>query len=995
MGWAAPIAIVALAAFLRMYRLDSVPPAFSFDEAAHAVDALDILAGHHFLFSPKLQGVESFFMYCVAGAFYLMGPSPFAQRLVSALIGIATVAATYLMVREMFREEGERKRNWLGVFTAAGLATSFWHLNYSRIGLEVSMTPFFAALSFYFLWRGLHRDRIGDYILSGVFMGLNSYTHLPARFMPIPVVIFFVTRFLLKPSQGWRALRPLVIIGLAALVTYAPMGIYFLLHPADFFGRAAITSIFNPAMHGGDFWGTLWRSLSGTFGAFGFTSDPNWLANLPGKPILNLPLAALFWLGVAITLVRIRRGPYLFVFLAWFTLLLPAVITPERTPHYSRMMITACVVHVFPAMALVELGGVLEWVLKLGKNLWFALSAPELRYSVGYPEFSPAWQKWAAGVVRVLAYIAVSLLFAWTGFVTYRDYFDVWAKSDAHYLEFHGYAVELAEHIRAESNPDAIYIIPRDIRAGEFYHHYTLDFFLRDGAPYWYVPMQEENVPRLLTEACRGKRVVRLIRWKMDKHREADPKQFVDMLLEKFGERESTQSFPAYDIVTYRLPSAAVDFTRAPESVRLGIDFGDKIRLEEAAYGNATSSSLDESHDVPSSGTAWLTLRWQKIATFDEDYRVSIVLTDAAGHIIHHQDRDLIHKWHTRTGLWHVGEPVSDYHLVTVPAGTPPGVYAVNAVVYDARTMERLPVTGHSTTLALLGHIRVRPPTQLPAEGVPVPQHSVGLVLDGIELVGFDLDLSSVYAPGRPATLTLHWRVKQAADLDLQVALLLESAERQYMLRPAVRLLGDGYPTTRWLPGQYWRSIQDLRIPAEARAGRYTLKVRLSRADADGVLKEVALGQVDIGGRARRFDMPPVGRPLSANLSRQVLFLGYDLKAHAVKPGEKLELTLYWQALQEMDVSYTVFVHLLNGDSRVQAQRDFIPGDGQTPTSGWLKGEILSDVVRLDLPSDMPAGEYTLEIGLYDARNGQRLQVVNEAGQVVGDRVVLEQVRVK
>ena len=845
--WIAPVCIVALAAFLRLYRLGSVPPAFNFDEAAHAIDALDILAGHHFLFSPKLQGVESFFMYCVAGAFYLLGPSPFAQRLVSALVGIATVAVTYFMVREMFYEEGERKRTWLAVFTALGLATSFWHVNYSRIGLEVSMTPFFAALSFYFLWRGLRRDRTWDYILSGIFMGLNPYTHLPARFMPFPVVLFFIIRFLASLSS-WRrnrenrqttqrfwvttrqSFRPLAIVGLAALATYAPMGIYFIFHPADFLGRSAITSIFNPTMNSGDFWGTLWRSLTGTFGAFGFTSDSNWLANLPGKSILNVPMAALFWIGVIITLIRIRRLPYLFVLLVWSTLLVPAVITPERTPHFSRIMITACVAYIFPALALVELGGVLEYALHLGRNMWFTLSAPELRYSVGYPETCPLWQRWTAGGIRVLAYVAVASLFVLTGVSTYRDYFDVWAKSDAHYMAFDGYAVELAEHIQADSDPNAAYVIPRDIRAGEFYPHYTLDFLLRNGEPYRYVPMQEEKVPDLLTEACRGKNVVHLIRWKMDKHKEADPKQYVDMLLEKFGAFQNTLSFPAYDIVTYQLPSAEVDFLVAPGYAPVNANFDGRLVLESAAYGNATSPSLDEGHHVPSGGMIWLMLRWQKIAPFDKDYRVSIILEDESGHVIHHQDRDLIHEWHMRTGMWPQQETVADYHLLLVPAGTPPGTYTLGAVVYDALTMQRLSVNGRAMTMASLGHMYLLPPTELPVREAAAPQYPLDVQLGGgVVLEGFDMDFSRPYSPGANMTIVLHWRVKELlpsdqSDMgDVQLTFALQSDDRRMSLGPAERPLGDAYPTDRWQPGQYWRSIHDLRFPIEVSSGDYPL----------------------------------------------------------------------------------------------------------------------------------------------------------------------------
>ena len=171
--WLIPLLIVALAAFLRLYRLGEVPPAFNFDEAAHATDAVDILAGHHFIFSPKLGGVEAFYMYVVAGAFYLLGPTPYAQRLVSALVGIATIWTTYLMVREMFADETESRRTRLAALTALGLATSFWHLNYSRIGFEVGMVPLFATLSFYFLWRGLRSGKAWDYAISGAWMGLE------------------------------------------------------------------------------------------------------------------------------------------------------------------------------------------------------------------------------------------------------------------------------------------------------------------------------------------------------------------------------------------------------------------------------------------------------------------------------------------------------------------------------------------------------------------------------------------------------------------------------------------------------------------------------------------------------------------------------------------------------------------------------------------------------------------------------------------------------
>lgn len=1006
--WGIPLLIVALGAFLRLRRLGEVPPAFNFDEAAHAVDALDILSGHHFMFSPKLQGVESFFMYLTAGAFLLLGPNPLAQRLVSALVGIATVGITYLMVREIFHEEGERRRTWLAALTALGLATSFWHVNYSRIGLEVSMTPFFAALSFYFLWRGLRTGRMLDYVLSGVWMGLNPYTHLPARFMPLPVVLFFVIRWALTLHQAdkeqgrsawghaWSSFRPLVIVGVAALVTYAPMGIYFIRHPDDFLGRSAVTLIFNPMMNEGDFWGTLWRSAWGTFGGFGFTADVNWLANLPGKSILNPGLAVLFWLGVILTVFRIRRLPYLFIFLTWFTLLLPAVITPERSPHYSRMMITACVVYIFPAIALVGLCGALKYVLHLGRNLWFTFSAPELRCSVGYPEMSPVWQEQAARAVRIIACLAVALLFASTGISTYRDYFDVWAKSDAHYMSFDGYAVELAEYIQTDDDPHSVFVIPRDIRAAEFYPHYTLDFLLRDGAPHRYIPMQEENVPRLLTEASQGKDVIHLVRWKMDKHKEADPKEYVPMLLEKFGEMQSIRSFPAYDIVTYTLPSQDVDFTVQPDHVPVDANFSDKLLLEDIAYGNATAPALDIGHEIPSGGLIWLVLSWQKQTPFPEDYRASIVLEDGRGHVIDHKDRDLIHEWHTRTGTWPEAESVSDYYLLPVPNGTPPGTYSIRAIVYSADTFERLPIDGRGTTTALLGHFEVVPPARLPANPGQAPQHPLEADFgNGIRLAGFDLDLSQTYPPGGEAMLALYWQAPDSPQIDVQMTIRLQTEGGRTELWPTARPLGDAYPTDRWQAGQHWRGLYDLRMPPDIPSGEHDLILTVSETDKGQALGEVALGQLAVAGRSRRFDLPEIERPLAVNLGGQVHFRGYDLDTDELEPGGTLSLTLHWQAIDGMDVSYSVFAHLLNEDNLVRAQRDFMPGDGETPTTGWIKDEIITDEVDILIPDDVLPGTYTLEVGMYDPTTGQRLFVLDEHGNSAADRIVLEQVIIR
>jgi hypothetical protein len=1005
---AAFVAIMAVAAFFRLYRLAEFPPFFNFDEAAHATDAQLILSGHHFIFSPKIQGVEAFFMYVTAGAFALLGQTPFAQRMVSVLVGLSTVAATYGWVREMFVEDGtdrspdfrSLKATCLALLAALGLATSFWHVNYSRIGLEVAMVPWCAAFSAYFLWRGFRTGRTLDFAISGVWLGLGPYTHLPARFLPFPLVLFFIIRWWLTrrapEMQGlgfwagaWRVFRPLVIVGVVALVVFAPLGLYFVLHPADFLGRASITSIFNPVLNKGDFWGTLWRSAVGTFGGFGFTSDSNWLANLPGKSILNPVLAVLFWLGVLTALVRIRRPAYLFSFLWWFVLLVPPIITPERSPHFARMMGVAPVTYLFVAIGLWTLGELLQPLLEPGRFLWFTFADPELRFAIGYPEFLPAWQKALSLLARAAPVVAVVALFGGTAASTYHDYFDVWARSPEHYMAFDGYAVALTDTMMADRDPAAVYVLPSDVRAGEFYEHYTIDFLDRGGAPYHYIPMSEPAVPALLTAACQGKTDVHLVKWKMDKHREADPKDYVAWLLERAGRRVETESFPAYDIVTYRLPSAAVDFTQPLPYARVDADFGGRLRLTQAAYGGV-GASADASRDVPSGRSIWLALTWLKAVDFPDDYRASLILEDAQGRQIEHYDRDLLHNWHMRTGGWPVNEAVADYDLLPVPAGTPPGDYVVRATVYSAQTMERLSVAGGTTSTAVVGRVRVTPPDEASSRRVSSPRTELRAALgDGLGLLGFDLDLSRDYAPGERTTLALLWQAVTPPARDDRVAVELRQREGSVPLFSAARPLGDGYPTPRWGAGDVWRGLYDLKLPPDLAAGRHDLWVTLWD-DSGGKLGEARLGRLSVAGRARRFEIPPIQHSHSVDLGGLARFLGHDLDIAKAKPGGALALTLYWQAAAPMDVGYKAFVHLLDADSRVRAQRDGAPGGGNAPTTGWLPGEVISDRIDLPLDTQLPSGRYALEVGLYNPADGRRLAAPDGSDRVLLGEVVVQ-----
>jgi hypothetical protein len=106
----------------------------------------------------------------------------------------------------------------------------------------------------------------------------------------------------------------------------------------------------------------------------------------------------------------------------------------------------------------------------------------------------------------------------------------------------------------------------------------------------------------------------------------------------------------------------------------------------------------------------------------------------------------------------------------------------------------------------------------------------------------------------------------------------------------------------------------------------------------------------------------------------EMRLLGYDVDRSSVKPNESIRLTLYWQSLTQMDRDWSVFVHIIDENEIVIAQRDTYPGLGLMPTRKWSVGRTLADTYVIPLPATTYApSKARIEIGLYDYATGERL----------------------
>ena len=100
-------------------------------------------------------------------------------------------------------------------------------------------------------------------------------------------------------------------------------------------------------------------------------------------------------------------------------------------------------------------------------------------------------------------------------------------------------------------------------------------------------------------------------------------------------------------------------------------------------------------------------------------------------------------------------------------------------------------------------------------------------------------------------------------------------------------------------------------------------------------------------------------------------------------------MVLHWEAVDRIVQDYTVFVHLIDDEGTIWGQKDNQPEGGFYRTSFWEEGELVRDEYEFGIDTEAPAGPYQIEAGMYVLDTGERLPVIGEDGQILGDKVLL------
>lgn len=425
--------ILIIATFLRFYHFTTTPPGLYPDEAINGNNAAEVARTENFkVFYTDNNGREGLYVNIIA--IILKGfpvYKPWIIRIPAMVAGVLTVLGLYFLVAELFEENGSKKaaRKKLksdpdqdppdGTSSLSGpviallasffLATSFWHINFSRIGFRAILAPLLLVWSFYFFIKALKavspRVATTYAIIAGIVYGLGFYTYIAYRITPLLFLLFIP--FFGKGKGFWKRVAVFIII---TFITAAPIGWYFVKHPADFFGRTAeisVASATNPVRD-------LALNIIKTALMFNFHGDNNWRQNISGAPELFWPVGILFLLGIALGLFSLWKSwhkktmqddsgnmfpsfPLLLIF-SWIVLAgLPAATSDEGIPHALRSILMLP-----PAMIFAAIGGV--WLYR-----WLTTMLPN------YKDF-----------IKILSWIFLACVAIFGGYVAY---FIIWAHN--------------------------------------------------------------------------------------------------------------------------------------------------------------------------------------------------------------------------------------------------------------------------------------------------------------------------------------------------------------------------------------------------------------------------------------------------------------------------------------------------------------------------------------------------------------------------------------
>jgi hypothetical protein len=626
------VALLLAATFLRFVAWQAAPPGMRYDEMTVVYEADEIRAGARPIYMDG-SAEEALYHYLFAAAQDVIAPHLFTLRWLSAACSLIGIAALYTLGRLMFN----RRVGWLA---AAIAAVAFWSLLYSRLGLRIIAVTPFVLLAMIFLWHGFTRSRRRDFIVSGVLFGLSAYTYSATRMLPVILVGFAIILAIFnRPFLRKHGLNVALTILTATLIVL-PMAIHIATVPA---AERRLGEVEGPldALARGEMM-PLVNSTMTTVGMFIASGDPEWLYNIPNRPVFDLLTGAIFFLAVLLSLRRLRQPAYAFVLIWLLAGLLPAMLT---------------------------------WPAASNSHSFLAQTPAFLLAAIGLDAVARRWPRWGT------VFIAITLI----GFsvISIVDYFGRWANDDTVRREHQAGIVQIArqvDHLPADR--------PIVFSSGAVTHWnpwsataFRLTAPIGYTATRWFDARSSFIFPQ-------GQTDLTLINAALDDQpAPLDSRLIEDLFPTVEAIPAASDTYSATHLVS-SLNTRLITLTRAEvqwpigtpisPAVSLPLDFGDRQEL----IGYEVRKSI-----VEPGKNIRLTTYWRAKDRGVEPLSFFVHVLDQQGRIATQWDGYTYSPNYVRPG-----DIIAQVHFIPIPADFAEGTYRLQLGMYQSLTGERLPI---------------------------------------------------------------------------------------------------------------------------------------------------------------------------------------------------------------------------------------------------------------------------------------------------------------
>lgn len=432
--WTAFGMVMLLAAFLRIFRLGSMPSGMFIDQGMEGWAALRIIHEHSYwpVWEFDVWQNPALLLYQLAGWFLCLSPfhcvpSQSAFYLFYALLSLATLPLVYWT----FRQIGGQRLALLGLFI---LAVMRWNINFSRNGFPTIEVPFYmfgmlafltysmrptksrffypaaAAVGVFFLfgclpflilafgsvlggmrlsavltvavllaglacavylWKASkNKEAYLSAVIAGIFFAMGLYTYQAYKIVPLLILLFALYELAANRKTVLANWKSLAGFSAVFLVFAFP---YFK-HTLATWGQGSREGellIFS-RVHEQHSWQPLVYNLWRTAVMFHWHGDAMSRHNIQDYRMLDDVTGVLFFLGVVGALAFLRKKPWFYGLVGLLVMTIPCVLSIDAA-HANRMLGTTPFIALLAALPLAALWGRFRSLFGEKGNLAFPL----------------------------------------------------------------------------------------------------------------------------------------------------------------------------------------------------------------------------------------------------------------------------------------------------------------------------------------------------------------------------------------------------------------------------------------------------------------------------------------------------------------------------------------------------------------------------------------------------------------------------------------------